>query len=146
MNTAELSSSLRSAVSALHKGLRKQAFSVNTYSMTEMETIGHLSRSAALLPTELAALARVKTQSMSQILKKMEAQGVIRRKPSRDDKRKVFISLTPFGKKLVEKAKYDKDEWLKDAIDRSLSEKEKELLVRVLPVLNKLTETKQTNI
>jgi DNA-binding MarR family transcriptional regulator len=142
MNTAELSSSLRSVVSALHKGLRKQAFSVNTYSMTEMETIGHLSRTASLLPTELAALARVKTQSMSQILKKMEAQDVIRRKPSKEDKRKVFISLTPFGKKLVEKAKYDKDEWLKDAIDGSLTEKEKELLIRVLPVLNKLTETK----
>ena len=142
MNTTELSSSLRSAVSSLHKGLRKQAASVKEYSMTEVETIGHLSRSASLLPTELAALTRVKTQSMSQILKKIEEQGIVKRTPSQKDKRKVYISLTPFGKKIVEKVKYDKDEWLKNAIDKSLTYKEKDLLTKGLPVLNKLIESK----
>jgi DNA-binding MarR family transcriptional regulator len=141
MNTTELSSSLRTVVSALHKGLRKKADSVNKYSMTEVETIGHLFRSS-LLPTELAVLTRVKTQSMSQILKKMEEQGVIKRTPSKEDKRKVFISLTSTGKKLVEKVKYEKDEWLKAAIEKALTEKERELIEKVLPVLNKLTEIK----
>ncbi|HTA28108.1 MAG TPA: MarR family transcriptional regulator [Bacteroidia bacterium] len=142
MNTAELSSSLRSVVSNLHKGLRKQADSVKEYSMTEVETISHLFRSSSLLPTELAALTRVKTQSMSQILKKLEEQGIIKRTPSRDDGRKVFISLTPFGKKMVEKVKYDKDEWLKNAIEKSLTDKDKDILAKALPVLNKLVETK----
>jgi DNA-binding MarR family transcriptional regulator len=138
MDTAELSSSLRSVVSNLHKGLRKQADSVKEYSMTEIETIGHLARSSSLLPTELAALTRVKTQSMSQILKKLEEQGVIKRAPSKEDKRKVYISLTSFGKKMVEKVKYDKDEWLKGAIEKSLTDKEKELLLKTLSILNKL--------
>jgi DNA-binding MarR family transcriptional regulator len=142
MNTSELSSSLRTVVSTLHKGLRKQADSVKEYSMTEVETISHLFRSAPLLTTELAALTRVKTQSMSQILKKMEEQGIIKRTPSKDDKRKVFISLTPSGKKIVEKVKYDKDEWLKGAIEKSLTDKERELLAKVLPLLSKLTEVK----
>ena len=115
---------------------------VNTYSMTEMETIGHLFRCASLLPTELANLAKVKTQSMSQILRKMEEQGVIRRTPSKRDKRKVYISLSPLGKKLVEKIKYERDEWLKGIIEESLSEKEKALLIKTLPVLNKLIVNK----
>ena|ERR1700739_1851877 len=142
MDTTELASSLRNSVSALHKRLRKQADSVNQYSMTEMETIGHLFRTSSLLPTELAALTRVKTQSMSQILKKMEEQDVIKRTPSKDDKRKVHISLTASGKKLVEKVRYDKDEWLKGAIEKSLSDREKELILKLLPLLNKLVETK----
>jgi DNA-binding MarR family transcriptional regulator len=142
MNTLKLSSSLRSVVSALHKGLRKQISPVNKYSMTEIETIGHLVRETSLLPTELAALTRVKTQSMSQILKKMEAEHVIKRTPSKEDKRKVYVSLTAAGKKMVEKTKYARDEWLKGVIDETLTEKEKELLVRVLPVLNKLTVIK----
>ena len=104
--------------------------SVNTYSMTEIETIGHLARSGSLLPTELAALTRIKTQSMSQILKEMEEDRIIKRTPSKEDKRKVYISLTAFGKNLVEKAKYDKDEWLKTAIENTLTEKEKDLLVK----------------
>jgi DNA-binding MarR family transcriptional regulator len=137
MNTTELSSSLRIAVSNLHKGLRKQADTVKEYSMTEVETIAHLSRSS-LLTTELAVLTRVKTQSMSQILKKLEGQGIIKRIPSKDDKRKVFISLTSFGKKIVERVRYDKDEWLKNTIEKSLTPKETELLAKALVLLNKL--------
>jgi DNA-binding MarR family transcriptional regulator len=142
MDSAELSSSLRSVISSLHKALRKQVSSVSAYSMTEMETIGHLFRTPSLLPTELAALTRITTQSMSQILSKMEKDNVIKRTPSKDDKRKVCISLTSFGKKLVDKAKYEKDEWLKGAIEKSLTDKEIELLTKALPILNKLLETK----
>jgi DNA-binding MarR family transcriptional regulator len=142
MDNLQLASSLRSAVSALHKGLRRQMSSVNRYSMTEMETIGHLSRSSGMLPTELATLTRVKTQSMSQILKAMEEQKLIKRTPSKEDRRKVIISLTPHGRNLVEKLRYDKDKWLKTEIETSLNEKEKELLIRVLPVLNKIVKTK----
>jgi DNA-binding MarR family transcriptional regulator len=142
MNSTELSSSLRSVIGSLHKGLRKQMSSVNTYSMTEMETIGHLFRTPSLLPTELAALTRITTQSMSQILTKMEKDNVIKRTPSKDDKRKVCISLTSVGKKMVDKAKYEKDEWLKGVIEKTLTDKEIDILIKALPVLNKLLETK----
>jgi DNA-binding MarR family transcriptional regulator len=141
MNKSELSSLLREAVSGLHKRLRKQSQAVKSYSMTETETIGHLFRHAGLLPTELAALTRVKTQSMSQILKKLEEEAIIKRTPSKDDKRKVYISLTASGKKVVEKTRYERDEWLKNAIEKNLSEKEKELLTKTLPVLNKLIQS-----
>ena len=142
MDTSELSSSLRSIVSALHKGFRKKMYSANTYSMTEIDTIKHLIRCPVLLPSELAVLAKIKTQSMSQILNKLEEQGVIVRTPSVDDKRKVYISLSPAGRKMVEKIKYDGDEWLKDLIEKSLSHQEMDVLKKAIPVLHKLTETK----
>ena len=142
MDSTELSSSLRAVIASLHKGLRKQTSAVSAYSMTELETIGHLFRSTSLLPTELAALTRVTTQSMSQILSKMEEQEIIKRTPSKDDKRKVYISLTATGKKLVQKNQYEKDVWLKSVIEESLTEKEQELLAKVLPLLNKLIEHK----
>jgi len=139
MDTSELASSLRSAVSNLHKGLRKQTDSVKDYSMTEIETIARLSRTSSLLPTELAAFTRITTQSMSQILKKLEGHGIIKRSSSKDDKRKVYISLTPSGKKMVEKTRYDRDKWLKNAIEKELTDKEKEMLTKALPILIKLT-------
>ena len=142
MTTQELATALRPVISALHKSLRRQMSSVNTYSMTEIETIGHLARAGPLLPTELAALTRVRTQSMSQILKEMEKDRIIKRMPSKEDRRKVYISLTALGKNLVEKAKYDKDEWLKTAIENTLTEKEKDLLAKAIPVLSKIIEIK----
>ena len=143
MNSSELSSSLRAVVSALHKGLRKQLYSVDAYSMTELETIRHLAKNTSLLPSELATMTRIKTQSMSQILNKLERQDVIKRTTSTEDKRKVYISLTDSGVKFVEKARYDRDEWLKEVIEKSLTEDEKKLLAEALPVLHKLIETKK---
>ena len=142
MNSSELSSSLRAVVSALHKGLRKQLYSVDTYSMTELETIKHIAKNTSLLPSELAVLTRIKTQSMSQILNKLEKQDVIKRTTSTEDKRKVYISLTDSGVKFVEQVRYDRDEWLKELIEESLTENEKELLAEALSVLHKLIKIK----
>ena len=138
MDTIKLASSLRSVVGALHKGLRKRSSMVKKFSMTEMETVGHLSRNQKLFPSELAALTRITTQSMSQILSKMEKLELINRTPSQDDKRKVYISLTVRGKKMVDETLYERDEWLKNEIEQTLSSKEKEILEKALPVLNKL--------
>ena len=142
MNTKELSTSLRAVISGLHKGLRKQLYSTNAYSMTEIDTIRHLYHSTSLLPSELAVLTRIKTQSMSQILNKIEKHGVILRTPSETDKRKVYISLSPFGLEMVQKIKYDKDEWLQDTIEKTLTAEEIELLEKALPLLRKLVENK----
>jgi len=135
-----LAVSLRTVVAAIHKGLRKQMDAVNSYSMTEIATIGFLSRNEPCLPTALAAMAKVTTQSMSQILKKMESTGIIKRSPASEDKRKIYIALTPLGKKTVEKARYEKDEWLIGLVENALSEKERKVLEKALPVLQKLTE------
>ena len=142
MNTKELSTLLRAVISGLHKGLRKQLYSINAYSMTEIDTIRHLYHSTSLLPSELAVLTRIKTQSMSQILNKIEKHGVILRTPSETDKRKVYISLSPFGLEIVQKIKYDKDEWLQDTIEKTLTAEEIELLEKALPLLRKLVENK----
>jgi DNA-binding MarR family transcriptional regulator len=138
MQTKELASSLRTVISLLHKSLRKQMYSVNTLSLTEMETIGHLIRNTYLLPSELANLTRVKTQSMSQIIKKLEGLEIITRTPSTEDGRKVYISLTEYGKKAIEKTRFDRDEWLTEAITQHLTKEEKELLEKAIPVLNKI--------
>lgn len=138
MDTLELASALRLSIGALHKKLRKQSNTTLQYSMTEIETVGHLHRHQQLLPTELAALTRITTQSMSQILSKMEKAEVIQRTPSEDDKRKVYISLTTLGKKIVNETLYERDEWLKSEIEKALTQKEIQLLEKTLPVLAKL--------
>jgi DNA-binding MarR family transcriptional regulator len=140
METIALSGALRSAVSILHKRLRKQMYSAQTYSITELETIGLLYKKAAVLPSELAAHTRVKTQSMSQVLNKMEAQKIIYRTPSKEDKRKVYISLTPLGKKIVEKTRYERDEWLAKALTTCCTKQEQALLAKALVPLKKIVD------
>lgn len=138
MDNSKISSSLRSAISLLHKRLRKQMYSTESYSITEITTLGRLYRQDQLLPSELAAMAKVKTQSMSQILKKLEKQNVIVRTPCETDKRKTFISLTETGRKLVEQTRYERDEWLTNAIRKNLSRDERRTLMRAVEIMHKL--------
>jgi len=44
------------------------------------------------------------TNTITPILKRMEAQGIITRQRSKEDERKVIVALTDFGKQLQEQA------------------------------------------
>lgn len=142
MNTTILASSLRQVISGLYKGLRKNMSSVAGCSMTEIETVGHIARHEQIQPTELATLTRITPQSMSQILTTMEQTGIIKKTPSKEDKRKVYISLSPAGRKLLEQTRYERDEWLKTTIEDTLTKEETDILAKAIPILNKLATNK----
>jgi DNA-binding MarR family transcriptional regulator len=114
--------------------------SAEVLSMTEIETLGLLYLRGALLPSELASLTKIKMQSMSQILKKMERHEVITRSPSETDGRKVYIALTPTGRTMIEQTRYERDEWLNNVVKQALTDKERKLLREALPILNKIAE------
>jgi DNA-binding MarR family transcriptional regulator len=138
MPQTRLSSELRMAVGALHKVLRRHTSHISPFSMTEMETIFLIARNSSILASELAVRTRITTQSMSQILKKLETQGLIRRTGSPDDGRKMHISLTPAGEKMVKQNRYEKDAFLQKRIETMLTDKEVALLEKVVPLLDKL--------
>ena len=142
MNTTTLASSLRQAISGLYKGLRKAMSSATDCSMTEIETVGHIARHRQIQPTELATLTRVTPQSMSQILSAMEKGGIVRKTPVKEDKRKVYISLSAAGRDLLEQTRYERDEWLKKSIEEKLTREEKEILAKAIPILDKLANKK----
>lgn len=142
MNTTALASSLRLAVSGLFKGLRKTASSMEGHSMTEIETVGHIARQQRILPSELAALVKVTPPSMTQILNGMEKEGIIRKTPDKEDKRRVYVSLSAAGQRLIEQTRYERDAWLKKTIEETLTKEEMEILAKAVPILVKLANNK----
>lgn len=138
MKELALASALRDAVSVLHKRLRKQVYSGEGYSITEFTTLSYLYTHASLFPSELAAFTRIKAQSMSQVLKKLETDKLIQRTGSRQDKRKTLVSLTAKGKKAVEKTRYERDEWLAGALQATMKEKDFKTLAAALPLLQRI--------
>jgi DNA-binding MarR family transcriptional regulator len=108
--------------------------------MTELTTLSYLYQSPPMSPSELADLNKIKTQSMSQALARLESAKLIQRTASREDKRKVGVSLTPLGKKMIEQSRYERDEWLAEAIRNTLSEKESKALAAVIPLLRQIAD------
>jgi DNA-binding MarR family transcriptional regulator len=138
MDTFELASALRGVVSDLHKRLRKQAYSAGGLSITETLTLSYLFREGSLSPSELAGINKIKRQSMSQVLTHLEELKLIRRVVSKEDRRKVAISLSAAGKNMIEKTRYERDEWLAKAIGERLGEEEIKTLAGVIPLLQQI--------
>lgn len=138
MDTFELASALRAAVSDMHKRLRKQAYSAGGLSITETLTLSYLFREGSLCPSELAEINKIKKQSMSQVLAHLEELKLIRRVVSKADRRKMAISLSAAGRNMIEKTRYERDEWLAGAIRERLGVTEIKALAAVIPLLQQI--------
>jgi DNA-binding MarR family transcriptional regulator len=93
-----------------------------------------------LLPSELASMEKITSQSMSQILNHLLELGYITRTASKTDKRKVIISLTKEGENVLLQVRNERDEWLIKAIEHTCSQEEQELLKKVIIPLTKIVD------
>ena len=82
--------------SSFHAGLKEYGLSV-----PEWRALSCLTGTDGMSVGELAALAIMKQPSMTKVLDRLEAEGLVRRKPSGEDRRRVLIHLTARGRARV---------------------------------------------
>lgn len=140
MKSYELASALRLEISKMYKTLRSQSHIDGNLSITESTIMSHLYFNGSLYPSEMAAIVRVKAQSVSQIITKLDENGLIVKVPSKTDKRKVAIFLSDKGKEEVEKSRHMRDSWLAKAIEQSLTHQEQQILQEAVMLLDKLSD------
>lgn len=140
MDTLQLATDLRTVTTRLIKKMRTKTPVGYELSLTERSTIFLLHQHHTLLPSELAAMEKVTTQSMSQILNHLNELGLIKRTPSKTDGRKSMISLSPKGEKIVDTVRNEKDEWLHKALLQTCNDKELRSINKVLMSLSKLVD------
>jgi len=136
----EIATQLRTVLHRLVKVLRKHTRNDAMLSLTERSTLGALYRHGQLLPTELAQMEKVTTQSMSQVVGHLFEIAYISKMTAESDKRKVYLSLTPAGREYVEQLQHDKEEWLSEALHEKTNEREKEVLAEAMAILTRLID------
>lgn len=136
----EMAANLRAVIHRLVKVLRKHTRNDEMLSLTERSTLGLLYQHGQLLPTELAQMEKVTAQSMSQVIANLSKIAYVDKTPSVDDKRKVYLSLTPAGREYLERNRQEKQEWLARAMHELLSAREKEVLSEAMTILTKLID------
>ncbi|MGI4727602.1 MAG: MarR family winged helix-turn-helix transcriptional regulator [Janthinobacterium lividum] len=139
-NDLQLASELRMVITRLIKKLRSKASANDKLSLTERSTIVLLDQHKELFPNELAAMEKVTTQSMSQILNHLVELGYINRRISNTDRRKAIISLSEKGQQMLHQVRNERDEWLNRALAETCSAAEQEILRQALSPLTKLVD------
>jgi DNA-binding MarR family transcriptional regulator len=132
-----LASELRFAVMRLRRRLASERDPANELSMNAMAVLGALFRFGEQTPGELAAHERVQPPSMTRMLKCLEEEGYVGRRPHETDGRVVLVDLTERGRATVVADRRRRDAWLATAL-RDLAPDERDVLRRAAPILERL--------
>lgn len=131
-----LASELRVVLGRLVRRLRVE----HRFPMTHGAVLGRLDRDGPQSIGDLAAAERVRSQSMSQTLTELEADGLISRRPDARDGRRTLVALTEEGRRALAQDRAVRDGWLARAIAEGFSDEERAVLERAVGLLDRLSE------
>ena len=95
--------SIRALVAALHESARAVERSTGVTN-AQLFILRELATSDGLSINELASRALTGQNAISTIVTRLGGRGLVRRQRAPDDGRRVLVSLTPAGRRLVERA------------------------------------------
>jgi DNA-binding MarR family transcriptional regulator len=132
-----LAARLRLAVTRLARRLRKEAEPGITPTMlAALSSIGSAER---LTMSDLCSVEQVQPPTMTRVVAAMVEAGLVVRDPDPDDGRVTWVRLTPEGKRLLERSRRRKEEFLGRGL-RSLEPRELAVLEEAAGILERLTE------
>ncbi len=105
--------------------------------LTLLAALMTLAKYGPMSPGELAAHERVQPPSMTKILGKLEEKDLIERTPHPTDRRQVVVAATDAGRALLAQERRERYAWLSVRL-AMITPAERELLARVVPLLDKL--------
>ncbi|OIK00361.1 MarR family transcriptional regulator [Streptomyces sp. MUSC 14] len=130
---------LRVVFSRLRRRLREVAQDTDL-SPSQESALTLVGKHGAATASALAATEGVRPQSMATTLAALEQQGLIRRAPDPADGRRQLVTLTEAGRARVEDNRQARSEWLARAFQERYTEEERQAVLRVLELMDRLSE------
>jgi DNA-binding MarR family transcriptional regulator len=129
-------SELRVVLGQLVRRLRAE----HRFPLMHGTVLGRLDREGPQSVSDLAAIERVRPQSMAQVVAELEADELVRRSPDPGDRRRALVELTEQGRATLTEDRRHRVGWLVSAIEE-LPPPEREVLGRATTILRQLAES-----
>lgn len=136
-DVAALASRIRLGVTRLARKLRREGDTGVTPTM--LAALSTVERHGPLTAGSLASHEQVEKPTVTRLLVALEERGLIERTPDRLDGRVTWVDISPAGRKLLQRTRRRKDEYLAKRI-KGLSFEEQATLERAAEILDRLTE------
>lgn len=111
-----------------------------------LSSLGLLARLHQQGPMPAAALARaerLQPQSLSRLIAKLDADGLIARQPDPIDRRALVIAITPGGRRALKRDMDARRDWLEAALATVLTPAERERLTDAAELMLRLAASAQ---
>ena len=127
------------AISRLRSRLREEAGMFRTgLSISQFALIGRLIADGPQTAASLASAEHVSQQAVAQSLTLLKAEGFVAAEPDPNDGRKTVLSATPAARELYLSMRASRELWLIRAIEGTLSDEERLVLVEATALLERL--------
>jgi DNA-binding MarR family transcriptional regulator len=122
----------------------RQVSTAGDLSATASSTLNRLGRDGALGVTELAQAQRASQPGMTQLVTRMEREGLVRRTAKTDDRRTVLVEATEAGLELLKRRRAERADALQETLDR-LDPEDQAAIAAALPALARLVESRPSD-
>lgn len=90
-----------------------------SFTKGEMRILTYLyQQEEPVQPGELCQILDASSARVAAVLKRLESKGQIERRMDTDDRRKIFVCITPAGHRLVENRRGEMHDYIAEIIDR----------------------------
>jgi len=138
-DAALVGTGLRLVVARIARRLR-QTHAVGELTLSEVSVLARLNRDGADSPGSLAELERVRPQAMATTLAALEERGLVQREAHSTDGRRAVMTATEPGRQVLLDRRSESIQRLTTVLDEEFNSHERQELLAVLPLLDRLAE------
>jgi DNA-binding MarR family transcriptional regulator len=135
-NIQQVANDLRVAAGQIVRRVREN----RTVPIPQLWALSWIVRQGPKTTSELAALERVRPQSMAHTVEQLEKAELVTRRPDEHDGRKTLIELTPAGATMMEELRLAGESWMAELITQRLTPAEQLELQRGVELLTRLLD------
>lgn len=135
----DIAGALRVSIGLLVRRLR-QIKADGGITLPENAALMRLDRGGPATSSALARLEQISPQSMGATIAGLEARGLVERSPDPDDGRRIVLSLTEAGRRLLWDRRTARNEQMAAALTSNFTRAELRQLMAAAPLLERLAE------
>jgi DNA-binding MarR family transcriptional regulator len=139
LDVQEIAGALRTSIGLLRRRIR-QTEAGGELTLPETSALAWLDRGGPSTAAALARLEQISPQSMGATLAALERRGLIERRPDPDDGRRMILSITGEGLRMLRSRRAARTERLTRALSSGFTGVELERLAAAAPLIERLAQ------
>ena len=140
VDTVALADALRPALLQVGRELRREARALGV-SPEQVSLLVSIKRAPGVGIRDLAARERISPPAMTKHVDRLERDGLVERTPSDDDRRRVGITLTEDGQRLLRRVRSRRTVWLAQRLAGLTKEEQAAVAAAVGPLAKLIAES-----
>ena len=138
-DTSDVAAGLRESIGLLLRRMRQQQ--PGELTLPENAALTRLNRGGPTTSSALAKLEQISPQSMGATLAGLEDRGLVARHPDPEDGRRVVLSLSEAGLRILQDKRNARNQQLAEALSAKFTPDEVRLLAAATPLLERLAQS-----